>query len=373
MAGQVEDGLPQFTTAERVFMVNKYIDTKSPTETIRLFALQFPNSRIPDRKTILRNYTKYIIHGQSTNRNKGNSGRRRTVRTPANINRVQQALQVDPQVSARRNPLHMAPSSFNRITHHDLHWHPYCIQQRNALEPGDPNRRLTFSTWLVNRPAGFIRDIIIGDESTFALNGDVNTHNVRMYAPRNNAPRDFTYDIPNNKQKVLVWAGILGNGDLIGPVFIDGNMNGAKYLEVIDQTIVPHLLRNGRYHQNQNGSIRHVWFFQDGAPCHRAQRVHQRLETLFPGRVVGLGHAIEWPPRSPDLTPLDYFLWGYVKAQVFATDPPPTLAELRRRITIAFNGLRRGGIPRRAVQSMTTRAQRCIALGGGQVEGRAGE
>jgi len=22
---------------------------------------------------------------------------------------------------------------------------------------------------------------------------------------------------------------------------------------------------------------------------------------------------VEWPPRSPDLSPLDYFLWGHLK------------------------------------------------------------
>ena len=73
-----------------------------------------------------------------------------------------------------------------------------------------------------------------------------------MYAPIYNSPRRFTFDEPNNRQKILVWAGVLGNGDIIGPVFVDGNMK----LDVINQTIVPHLLRNGKYHQNQNGSIR---------------------------------------------------------------------------------------------------------------------
>ena len=30
---------------------------------------------------------------------------------------------------------------------------------------------------------------------------------------------------------------------------------------------------------------------------------------------------IEWPPRSTDLTPCDYFLWGYLKAKVFQHRP----------------------------------------------------
>jgi hypothetical protein len=35
------------------------------------------------------------------------------------------------------------------------------------------------------------------------------------------------------------------------------------------------------------------------------------------GRWVGRGGPIAWPPRSPDLTPLDFLLWGYVKNIVY--------------------------------------------------------
>ncbi|GBN14200.1 hypothetical protein AVEN_163250-1 [Araneus ventricosus] len=51
-------------------------------------------------------------------------------------------------------------------------------------------------------------------------------------------------------------------------------------------------------------------------------------------QVIGYGGCVEWPPRSPDLNPLDFFLWGYIKQRVYAT-PPPTLQELRNRITNA--------------------------------------
>lgn len=36
---------------------------------------------------------------------------------------------------------------------------------------------------------------------------------------------------------MIVWAGILG-GSLVGPFFIDGNLNGQKYLEMLEQNIV---------------------------------------------------------------------------------------------------------------------------------------
>ncbi|GBM52699.1 hypothetical protein AVEN_21458-1 [Araneus ventricosus] len=55
---------------------------------------------------------------------------------------------------------------------------------------------------------------------------------------------------------------------------------------------------------------------------------------IFQNQFIGYGGFVEWPPRSPDLTPLDFFLWGHIKGQVYAT-PTPTLEDLRRRITDA--------------------------------------
>ena len=37
----------------------------------------------------------------------------------------------------------------------------------------------------------------------------------------------------------------------------------------------------------------------------------------MPRRWIGRGGPTAWPPRSPDLTPLDFFLWGYVKNIVY--------------------------------------------------------
>jgi hypothetical protein len=50
---------------------------------------------------------------------------------------------------------------------------------------------------------------------------------------------------------------------------------------------------------------------------------------------VGRGGPIPWPPRSPDITPLDFFLWGYVKDIVSKT-PVTSLDELKLRIVAAI-------------------------------------
>ena len=63
----------------------------------------------------------------------------------------------------------------------------------------------------------------------------------------------------------------------------------------------------------------------------------------------------EWAPRSPDLTPLDYFLWGYLKSKVYVPRPA-NINELKRRITTEFNSIPADMI-RWAVQDIVPRSQ----------------
>ena len=68
--------------------------------------------------------------------------------------------------------------------------------------------------------------------------------------------------------------------------------------------------------------------------------MRDRLNAVFGNdRVIGLGHDMEWPPRSPDLTPCDFFLWGYLKGKVFSS-PPHDVNILRQRVIAEFNALR---------------------------------
>ena len=105
--------------------------------------------------------------------------------------------------------------------------HPFRIQPRHALQNGDYARRLAFCRWFVAQQPNFSRRILFGDEAAFKLNGEVNTWNVRSYAEHGNGPRNFTYDVPNSREKVTVWVGLVDN-NVIGPYFCDANVNGQK-------------------------------------------------------------------------------------------------------------------------------------------------
>ena len=116
--------------------------------------------------------------------------------------------------------------------------------------------------------------------------------------------------------------------------------------------------------------FRGLWWAQDGAPAHRLIAVRDRLNAVFGNnRVIGLGHNVEWPPRSPDLTPCDFFLWGYIKDKVFSS-PPRDIDELRQKIIREFNTLReQPAFVSRAVRDMHRRTMLCVAREGGHVEG----
>ena len=81
-------------------------------------------------------------------------------------------------------------------------------------------------------------------------------------------------------------------------------------------------------------TVRMVIFMQDGAPPHFNCFVTDVLNERFPDAWIGRGGPIPWPPRSPDLSPLDFFLWGYIKNIVYAKKIR-NIQQLQERITSA--------------------------------------
>uniref|UniRef100_A0A1B6JM23 Tc1-like transposase DDE domain-containing protein n=1 Tax=Homalodisca liturata TaxID=320908 RepID=A0A1B6JM23_9HEMI len=77
-----------------------------------------------------------------------------------------------------------------------------------------------------------------------------------------------------------------------------------------------------------------VRFQQDGAPPHYDVNVRGYLNVHFREKWIGRRGAIEWPARSPDLNPLDFFLWGHLKSVIYCT-PVACVEDLRNRITEA--------------------------------------
>ncbi|GFV51830.1 uncharacterized protein TNCV_1321861 [Trichonephila clavipes] len=92
-------------------------------------------------------------------------------------------------------------------------------------------------------------------------------------------------------------------------------VDGDQYRAMITNFFIPEL---------NNHDVQELWFQQDGATCHTARATIDLLKDTLGDRLISRFGPVNWPPRSCDLTPLDYFLWGYVKSLVYA-DKPQTL------------------------------------------------
>ncbi|GFT34827.1 putative DD41D transposase [Trichonephila clavipes] len=95
-----------------------------------------------------------------------------------------------------------------------------------------------------------------------------------------------------------------------------------RYRAMITNFFIPEL---------NNHDVQELRFQQDGATCHTAHTTIDFLKDTFGDRLISRFGPVNWPPRSCDLTPLDYFLWGYVKSLVYA-DKPQTLDHLEDNI-----------------------------------------
>ena len=143
---------------------------------------------------------------------------------------------------------------------------------RHRLNPDDNRRRIEFSNWFIERCRDhrFLANLIIGDEASFRMNGEVNTQNVREYAPWGNAP-NFYYDRNDSRAKITVWVGALTS-----PFFYEGNVSGENLL---NEAVFPQLAEMCG-DQFENGTFQRLCQAQDGAPGHRAREVRNWLLEL---------------------------------------------------------------------------------------------
>lgn len=217
-------------------------------------------------------------------------------------------------------------------------FYPYKLHFTQELVRDDFDRRIEFCEVMcgkISQDPNLLRHICFSDESTFFLNGAVNIQNVRFWCTEN--PHEFRDNKTQYPKKINVWAGILGNS-IIGPLFLQTNLNGDLYLEMLQDAIDPlitEVVENSiDYPQDEKIEEEKVVFQQDGCPAHYKKKVREYLDQHYPRRWIGRRGFVEWPPRSPDLAPNDFFLWGYLKSKVFR-QPVASINELKERIVDA--------------------------------------
>ena len=347
--------MSRHTPAERFQILELYIQNQySIVLTQRAFRAKFPKKKAPDPKTIRGLYSKIKSTGTLTN--VPCSVKTRRARSNTNITIAQDLLEEDPNLSAARGAqaLGISKSSMRNILHVDLKMFPYKIQMVQKLNPEDYPRRLQYGKMMQNLERcedDLWNKIIMSDEAHFDLNGNVNKQTCRFWATEN--PQIYR-EKPLHDKRVTVWAGICADC-IIGPFFFEGDdgeavsVNGDRYRAMVNTFLRPEI---------ENNDIEDYWFQQDGATAHTARQTIDLLKKMFPGRLVSKKGDFEWPPRSPDLTPPDFFLWGYLKGKVYS-EQPKTLRALKRNIRREIAAISTETL-KKVMENAKKRAQLCI-------------
>ncbi|EZA50168.1 hypothetical protein X777_11231 [Ooceraea biroi] len=102
--------------------------------------------------------------------------------------------------------------------------------------------------------------------------------------------------------------------------------------------------------------------------CNYVQ-VRNWLDEHYAHRWIGRGGAVFWPPRSPDLTPLDFYLWASLKNKVYSTEVI-SLEDLKQRITNSVTEMQHFQECRTVTNSVLRRCLACIDVQGQHFEMR---
>lgn len=278
---------------EKAQVVVWYSDFKSIVMVQREFRRVYGKAA-PDAKRIKAWHSQFLDTGSVIKRHGG--GRRVS---DEQVENVRQAFQRSPSKSIRQasRELQMPRATVHRVLRKRLQLYAYKLQILQALKPDDKLRRYEFACEMIERidqNPDFLSGVMFSDEATFHVSGTVNTHNVRIWGSQNpHTIREKVRDSP----KVNVWCGLMCNR-IIGPFFFaEKTVTGATYLDMLQMFAFPQV----------EDLQPNIWFQQDGAPPHWSLDVRGALNETFAGRWIGRDGPINWPPRSPDITPLDFY------------------------------------------------------------------
>lgn len=352
--------MDNFTGAQRAFCVKHYYKNGDSCAIVRrLFRREFKLHDLNQcpKESVIRSWVRKFETTGSTLKQQP-AGRPRSTRTEDTIEQVRASVQRNPGLSTRKRSAELTVSrtSLRRILLKDLKLHPYKIQLVQELQPNDPILRRAFVKTMLERFRSF-NNILFSDEAHFHINGHVNKQNCRYWAAEN--PR-AKHEKPLHSPKVTVWAAISAHG-IIGPYFFENEqgqsvtVNSDRYIAMLRDYFFPQLQQFEAYN-------RATWFQQDGATCHTSNASLAVVNEMFAGKLISRRGDIAWPPRSPDLTPPDFFMWGYLKSKVYSNNPA-TINQLKTNIREEMTAIPRA-MCERVFTNLRFRFEECLQRDG---------
>ena len=355
--------MARLTDEHWIFAVEEMIKSGSPRGTRRKLQTKF-GVEISEQ-ALKKLFNKWKKHGTVKNRNKGNSGRRYSARTEEKINEVKTKLTTSDfsirKLSAATN---IPSTSIHRILTADLHLKPYKIQVSQELKEGDAEKRLAFCFKMVQLmeakeldPA----DIIFSDESHVYLSSSPNKQNSRLWRAKK---PEIRVHVPLHSMKVTVWGGLSGSR-VFGPYYYEEEETG-KATTVTKERYTAMLSEIFPEDSDEIGC--NPVFMQDGAPAHTSRVAMDWLKNRFGDKLISNKSDFIWPPRSPDLNPLDFYFWGDMKQKIHEGSPR-SLMDVKNMIGGFFRQTTEDkDLLKRITAQFCSRIKCCIQAKGGLFE-----
>lgn len=342
------------STEERIFLVERVFRNggRYTRMVVQRFIARFPDKQPPHRITVRNLLNKFLATGNVEDAPR--SGRPAV--SEEKCLDIQDRILKSPSKSLRKmsQQVNVSVSTVHKILKHRLNFHPYRISVVSELKECDNQSRVNYSTWfqafLAEEDESILDVTFFSDEAWFHLSGYVNSQNNRIWSSFN--PNAF-HEAPLHDAKIGVWCAV-SRKRLIGPIFFNNTINADRYRTDILEPFLEQL--NER-------EIEEAWFQQDGATAHTARASLRFLEEIFANRIISRGI---WPARSPDLTPLDYYLWGFLKGNVYKNNVH-TIEDLKEAIRITIQEITTDTL-QKVFDNMKRRVQSCLEARGGHFQ-----
>jgi len=143
--------------------------------------------------------------------------------------------------------------------------------------------------------------------------------------------------------------------------FLPQRLNATAYLEFLQNA-----LEDSLENLPLNFFVNMV-FQQDGCPVHSSREVTNYLNGKFGTKWIGRNGPIKWPPRSPDLTPLDFYVWGRTKNLVY-NEEITNFDQLKQKIESAFEVIREEVTNQVTISEIRKRYLKCVDVNGNHFE-----
>ena len=174
----------------------------------------------------------------------------------------------------------------------------YVAKKKPFLSKNMKLKRKQFCQKYIKMPDAYWNRVLFSDETYIMINQNSVMNRVRRFRGSNVLSPQYTKKTLKFPPKIMIWGCFCSSG--LGEFYIcDGNMNSSKYLDVLENKLLPTI---SKY------QIANSIHLDDSAPSHRTKAVKNwHIDNGI--------EQIDWPGNSPDLNPIEN-LWSFLKRKL---------------------------------------------------------